>query len=253
MVSVVILAKNEEEAIKDCLESVAWADEKIVIDDFSEDKTAEIAKKLGATVYKHPLQNDFAQQRNFGLDKANGDWVLFLDADERVSHSLQYEINTAIHDSLNIIQGYYLKRLDTMWGKQLTHGEIGSIMLLRLARKNSGRWKGKVHEVWEVKGKKDKLANPLDHFPHQSIRDFLREINYYSTLRAQELHKKKKKSNSFQIVAFPVGKFISNYLFRLGFLDGIPGLLIAVMMSFHSFLVRGKLWQLTHQKGEKKA
>ena len=244
MVSVIILARNEELTIRQCLSSVAWADEKIVIDDYSEDKTVEIAKEMGAKVYKRSLGNDFSKQRNFGLEKATGDWILFLDADEKISHSLQYEVTTAIHDALNTTKGYYVKRFDTIWNKKVTHGEVGSVVLLRLARKGSGLWKGKVHETWRVKGKKEKLHHTLDHYPHQTMTAFLSEINYYSTLRAQELFKKRKTTNLFQIITFPVGKFIFNYFFRLGFLDGVPGLIIAVMMSFHPFLVRGKLWQL---------
>ena len=249
MVSVVILAKNEEGTIGKCLNSVAWADEKIVIDDFSTDDTVKIAESQGAKIFRHPLQNDFAAQRNFGLEKAKGDWVLFVDADERINHSLQYEITTEINDPLNTNKGYRIKRFDTIWGRRVIHGEVGSVTLLRLARKNSGLWKGKVHETWEIKGKTETLQHKLDHFPHQSVKSFLKEINYYSTLRATELTKKRKKSSAYQIVLYPIGKFLMNYFFRLGFLDGIPGLLIAVMMSLHSFLVRAKIWQLTNKKG----
>lgn len=247
MVTAVILARNEEATIKACLESVAWADERIVIDDFSTDATVKIVESMGAKIYKHPLQNDFAQARNFGLQKAKGDWIFFIDADERMSHSLQYEITTQINDSMNTNKGYFVKRHDTIWGKRVTHGEVGAVTLLRLARKGSGNWKGKVHEEWDVKGKKEKLHHILDHYPHQSLRAFLRDINYYSTLRAQELYRKKKKSNGIIILFYPLLKFIHNYFLRLGFLDGIQGLLIAITMSFHSFLVRGKLWQLSRK------
>jgi len=242
--SAVILAKNEEATIRECLQSLSFCDERIVIDDFSTDRTAEIAKELGAVIYKHPLENDFARQRNFGLEKASGDWVLFVDADERVNHSLQYEITTETSDSMNTTLGYFIKRYDTIWGKKVTHGEVGSITLLRLARKNAGKWVGKVHETWEIKGKKGVLTHKLDHFPHQSLKEFLREINYYSSIRAEEMHKLKKKVYVYQIPFYPLGKFLYNYFFRLGFLDGLPGFIIAVMMSFHSFLVRGKLWQI---------
>lgn len=249
MVSVVVLAKNEELTIKACLESVSWADEIIVIDDFSHDKTSAIAEALGARVFKHPLQNDFSAQRNFGLEKANGDWILFVDADERVSHSLQYEITTHVNDPMNNSKGFYVRRVDTIWGRKVTHGEVGSVTLLRLARKGLGTWKGKVHEVWEIGGKTEKLQHRLDHYPHQSVKAFLTEINYYSTLRAQELFKKRKKTSVQQIIFYPTGKFFISYFWRLGFLDGMPGLLIATMMSFHSFLVRAKLWQLQFSKG----
>lgn len=243
--SAIVLAKNEESTIRDCLNSLSFCDERIVIDDFSTDKTAEIAKELGAKVYKHPLENDFARQRNFGLEKASGDWVLFIDADERVNHSLQYEITTEISNPMDTVVGYFIKRHDTLWGRKVIHGEIGSTTLLRLAKKSAGKWKGRVHEAWEIKGKRGALTHKLDHFPHQSLREFLREINYYSTIRAEELHKMKKKIYVHQIAVYPIGKFMYNYVVRLGFLDGLPGFMIAIMMSFHSFLVRGKLWHLS--------
>src|ERR1700749_2423337 len=113
MVSVIILTKNEEKNIKACLDSVAWCDEKIVIDDHSEDKTVEIAKKMGAKVYPRLLENDFADQRNYGLEKAKGDWIFFVDADERVSSALWYEIMQHTSDSIDDYVGYYIRRQDT--------------------------------------------------------------------------------------------------------------------------------------------
>lgn len=248
MISVIILTKNEEKNITGCLESVVWCDEKIIIDDHSTDKTAELAKEKGAVVYKRYMQNNFADQRNFGLEKAKGDWVLFIDADERVSSALWYEIMQHSSESITESTGFYIKRQDIMWGKVLKHGETGNITLLRLAKKDAGKWVGSVHEIWKVQGKTLLLKNPLDHFPHPTISEFLSEINFYTDLRAQELYKKGIKSNWASILFYPTGKFISNYWVRGGFLDGVPGLLVSLLMSFHSFLVRSKLWFLW-QKG----
>jgi glycosyltransferase involved in cell wall biosynthesis len=242
MISVIILTKNEEENIAQCLDSVSWCDEKIIIDDHSTDKTVEIAKKKGAKVFIHSMYNDFSQQRNFGLEKANGDWLLFIDADERVSSSLWYEIMQRTSDSFDESSGYYIKRQDTMWGKLLKHGEVGNITILRLAKKGVGKWEGKVHEQWKVHGKTQLLKNPLDHFPHPSISEFLREINYYTDLRAEELFNKRVKSTWLSVIVYPKTKFVLNYFFKRGFQDGLPGFVFAMMMSLHSFLVRGKLW-----------
>ncbi len=126
----------------------------------------------------------------------------------------------------------------------MRYGETGSIKLLRLAKKDSGIWEGKVHERWKVKGKVWELKNPLLHCPHQTISEFLSEINFYSTIRTQELFDQGVKTSVWQIIIYPLGKFIQNYFFKRGFLDGIPGFVVATIMSFHSFLVRGKLWQL---------
>jgi len=244
--SVIIIAKNEENNIIDCIESVEFASEIIVVDDNSYDNTAELAKKHGAKVCTYSGDDDFSKRRNFGLEKAGNEWVLFVDADERVSLYLQKDIKNAITQEESV--GYYLKRQDYLWGKPLLHGETAHVALLRLGKKTAGRWSGAVHEVWDITGKTSLLPNALDHYPHQTITEFLTEINQYTTLRAQELHKKGVTVSWLEIIIYPKGKFVLNYLFRLGFLDGIHGLVFAILMSFHSFLVRGKLWTLWQKK-----
>lgn len=243
MISAIILAKNEEQNIIDCIQSVKFCDEIIVIDDNSTDTTASLAKKSGAKVITHPLTNDFSKQRNFGLTLATHEWVLFIDADERVSNDLGEEIQSVTQKHA-AISGYYMKRIDSMWGKFLKHGETGSIYFLRLAKKHSGTWVGKVHESFISSEPTAELKQPLLHFPHVTLDEFLREINFYSTLRAEELFEEQVKTNWFQIAAFPIGKFIQNYFGKQGFLDNTPGLVFAIVMSLHSFLVRGKLWLL---------
>lgn len=251
MITVAILTKNEEKNIIDCIKSVEWCDEIIIVDDYSTDKTIENVQKLNngkIRIYKHKLDNDFAKQRNYALEKAKSEWVLFIDADERVTVSLQYEILATINGQIESQNGYYLKRKDTMWGKTLRHGELNKIKFLRLAKKNKGLWKGDVHETWDVSGRKGELGNPIIHLPHQDIKTFLEEINFYTTLRSEELFNKRIKTNSLQIIYKPVGKFLYNYIIRLGFLDGIRGLMFAIIMSMHSFLVRAKLWILWQKK-----
>jgi len=248
MISGIVLVKNQEEQLKKCLASISFCEEIIVIDDYSVDASVKVAEKAGARVYKRKLDGDFASQRNFGLEKAKNEWVFFVDADEVVSEQLATELYQLTSQFLTSISGYYIKRVDFLWGRRLTHGDSGSTKLLRLAKKSQGKWEGKVHETWTVLGEKGILSYPLYHYPHQSIREFLKEINFYTTLRAKELYSQKKKVNAFSIAAYPLGKFILLYLIKLGFLDGIPGMISALMMSFHSFLVRGKLWQLQQKK-----
>ena len=253
MISVIILTKNEEENILDCLETVAWADEIIILDDNSEDRTVEIAENLklkNLKILTRALEEDFSKQRNFALSYATSEWVLFIDADERVAPELRREINDFIIEEKDkpVFNGMFLKRKDVMWGKLLKLGETGNIKLLRLARKKSGVWYGKVHERWLVEGETDTFQNLLVHYPHQTISEFLREINFYTTLRAKELLEKGEKSSIFKIIFYPKAKFLQNYIFRLGFLDGIEGLVQAILMSFHSFLVRAKLWTYLDKK-----
>ncbi len=246
-ITAVVLTKNEEKNITECLKTLQWCDEILLIDDNSTDKTISLAEKIGATVIKHALNDDFSQQRNFALEKAKNDWVFFVDADERVTKELEKEIKKTLEENPRTT-AFYIKRDDFMWGKLLKHGETSRIYLLRLAKKDTGLWYGKVHESWVSNTKAGELTQPLYHYPHVTIAEFLDDINYYSTLRAQELYQQGKTANWFTIILYPKAKFFHNYLLRLGLLDGVAGLVFAIMMSFHSFLVRGKLWLLIQKK-----
>lgn len=247
-ISAIILTKNEEKNIEACIKALQGCEEIIVIDDNSNDKTTQIAKKLGATVFIHSLQNNFSDQRNFGLEKAKNEWVLFIDADERVSKALSDEILQTIQNPFDPFTGYFTKRTDILWEKELRHGEVANIKLLRLAKKSSGKWQHPVHETWNIKGQIGELKKPLLHYPHQSIAEFLKELNFYTDLRAKELYDQKITSSFLSIIFYTKGKFFVDYFYKLGFLDGIPGLIVAILMSFHSFLVRGKLWLLWQKK-----
>lgn len=248
MLSAIILTRNEEQNIVDCIESVSFCDEIIVIDDYSQDRTVELSKREKAHVLKRALKGDFATQRNFGLDQAKGDWVLFIDADERISSALRNEITSLIINRSSLINGYSIKRRDNMWGRELRYGETGNIKLLRLAKKNAGRWEGKVHETWRINGEIEELQNSILHYPHPTVVEFLEEINFYTDLREEELYEKGTKSYWWSIILYPKTKFILNYFVKQGFRDGIPGLVFALLMSFHSFLVRGKLWLLWNKR-----
>lgn len=243
--STVILAKNEEKQVGRAIESVEFSNEIIVIDDFSTDKTTEIAKEMGAAVYVKRLADNFSQQRNFGLQKSRGDWILFLDSDEFLSKELQAEIKKIINGATKY-SAFYIKRRDYMWGSELKYGELRKIRnkgLIRLVKKNSGKWSAPVHETFVTTFPVGRLDSYLNHFPHQSVSDFLVEINFYSTLRAKELLQQGIKPSLWTIIFYPAGKFIFNYFLQLGFLDGPVGFLYSFMMSFHSFLVRAKLYQ----------
>jgi glycosyltransferase involved in cell wall biosynthesis len=250
MISAIVLTKNSEKTIARTLESLSFADEIVVIDDLSNDATIQIVKNYTRAIYSHALVNDFSSQRNFALKKAKGEWVFFVDSDEVVPKPLAKEIQRITHTPLPVTSavGYYIKRLDCMWGKTLLHGETGSVRLLRLARKDKGIWKHRVHEVWHIQGKIHDLHHPLLHYPHPDVAQFLSKINMYSTLVADEYFERKVSCPSWEIIVYPLAKFIRNYILHVGFLDGMPGLLVSIMMSFHSFLVRGKLYARYHQK-----
>lgn len=245
MISAVVLTHNSAATLSTTLKSLTFADELLVIDDHSTDETLTIAKSHKAIVTTHTLGEDFATQRNLGLQLAQGDWVLFVDSDEIVSESLANEIIQVSHAPSDI-QGYMVKREDMMWGKVLRHGETENVRLLRFAKKEAGEWVRPVHEVWQVKGLIGNFVSPLLHTPHPSVSQFLDSVSRYSTINAQYLYKQKTKIPLWHVVAYPVAKFFVNYIWRLGFLDGTQGAIVALMMSFHSYLVRSKLWLLTH-------
>ena len=250
MVSAIILSHNDEDSIGKTIRSLSWCDEILVVDDYSVDRTVTLAKEEGALVFTRHLSGDFAAQRNFALEKAKREWVLFVDSDEIVSDELQNEIRSAVKN--NDVVGYYVKRQDFLFGRPLTHGETANVMLLRLAKKNAGVWRRPVHEVWVVHGTVGYLSRPLMHYPHPNVAQFLDEINRYSSLNAEYLYSSGVKPSLWQIIAYLKAKFLVNYIWRMGFLDGTPGVLVALMMSFHSFLTRAKLYLLwKHRQSEK--
>ena len=248
MLSCVVLTKNEEKYLPRCLRTLKFCDEIVVVDDFSQDKTVAIAKKFGARVFQRRLNNNFAAQRNFGLQKAKGDWVLFVDADEEVTPQLRKELLQSI--KVGKYDGFYLGRQDYFLGKRLRFGETARVKLLRLAKKGKGQWRMPVHEVWRIKGKIGELKNPLLHRRHLTVAQFVDKLNFYSSIRAQQLYRQGVRSSWLTILAYPLGKFFYNYFWRLGFLDGQVGFVMAVLMSIHSFLVRAKLYLLWLNKGE---
>lgn len=241
-ISVVILTKNNQETIKPCVDSISFADEMIVVDDFSEDETRGVVRKLGAKVYKRKLGNNFAEQRNFGLKKAGCKWILFIDSDEVVTKKLADEIIQTTSNPFIRTEGIYIKRKDFMWGKEIRYGETGKIKLLRLARNGAGKWKRNVHEYWDVVGRTSTLINPIHHYPHANLKEFISSVNWSSTLHAKENRKEGKKSNLVKIIFWPIGHFVVNWVLKRGFMDGVYGFVIALIMSFHSFLAWSKLW-----------
>jgi glycosyltransferase involved in cell wall biosynthesis len=248
MISAVVLTNNSESVIKRCLNSLSFCSETIIIDDFSNDKTAEIAKKLGARVYQRHLDGNFAKQRNFGLRRAKEKWVLFIDDDEVVTRELADEIVQITSKFELGYSGFYLTRQDLLWERVLRYGEPGRIKLLRLAKKVAGKWQREVHEYWNIKGDTKTLKHPIIHYPHQTLSEFILSVNHMSSLHAKANQKEEKGSGLFKIIIWPLGKFINNYLIKLGFLDGTQGIVHALTMSFHSYLSWSKLWLLQRKK-----
>lgn len=245
-ITAVVLTKNEEQHIDRCLQSLQFCDEILVVDDCSTDQTVKIAGKYKTRVVQRALNNDFTSQRNFAQSEARGEWILYIDADEEVSIPLKNEINKALNDDKLTKRAYYIPRRDYWWGKELKFGEVAGARskgFIRLVKKNSGKWMGKVHERFIIGSFVGRLNNFINHYPHPTVKDFIEEVNHYSTIRAQELYAQGKYTNIFEILINPFGKFIYTYFILFGFLDGAVGFAYSFFMSFHSFLVRAKLYQ----------
>ena len=243
MITAIVLTHNSESTLDKCLSSLSWCDEILVIDDFSEDATVQMAKKHKSTVLKRALANDFAAQRNFGLKQARFEWVLYIDADEFIPQELQNEISEAISSNSDI-KGFYFNRSDLFAGEVLNYGESAYWKEIRLAQKNAGAWKGSVHERWMIEGNIGYLKYPIIHNQQTDLTGFLSKINFYSTLAAREFYEQGKRSSLGQIIFYPTAKFLINYFVKMGIRDGMPGFIQAICMSFHSFLVRSKLYLL---------
>jgi glycosyltransferase involved in cell wall biosynthesis len=237
--SAIIITDKKVSEIGATLQSVVFANEVLVIvDQEKPDKTSEIP---GARVYYRPLTSDFAAQRNFGLAKAGGDWVLFIDDDEIVTTELADEIKKAT--GTDRFDAYYLPRRDIIAGKMLKHGETGNMKITRLAKKSVGKFVRPVHEVWEIKGRVGELKNPLLHYRENYISAFIDRIALYGPLDARALKKEGKPFAIWRMILYPKAKFLLNYFLKLGFLDGYLGFFQAYLMSIQSLSIRVFQWQ----------
>lgn len=250
-ITAVVLARNAAQSLPACLKSLAWCDERIVMDDNSTDATREIAREAGALVHTRALNDNFAAQRNAAVDLARNDWILFIDSDEIVSPKLKQEIQNIVFSEH--VTRARVRRRDHFLGAALTHGEVAAAAqkgICRLVKRGSGSWKGAVHETWHPhRGDEAFLEGYIEHYPHPSVTEFLREVNRYSSIRAMELYTANTPFRMWDPILYPVGKFIYTYFVKMGFRDGAEGFIYSFIMAFHSFLVRAKLFQLRFYGG----
>ncbi len=237
-VSVAIITKNEEQNIEDALKSVVDAKEIVIVDAFSSDRTVEICRKYTDKIFQHEWEG-FALQKQKAVDYAKGEWILILDADERVTPELKAEIINAV--SAFDCNGFYIPRENYFLGKWIKHSGWWPDYTLRLFRKNKGYFEiREVHEKIIVEGKTEYLKQPLKHFTYRSLSDFIFRMDNYSALAARELKKKKGAAGLLSLLIRPPATFIKMYCLRLGFLDGIHGLILAVLYSYYTFLKYAK-------------
>lgn len=246
--SVVIITLNEEENLPRCLASIKKiADEIVVVDSGSKDKTISIARNWGARVFVRPFDN-FANQRNFALEKARGTWILSVDADETVTKSLAKEIKKAICSDK--FDAYSIPRKNRIFGKFIKHTRWQPELdrHIWLFKKEKGRWVGDVHEEVEVQGKVSKLNSAKIHYQYKTVAEFFEMMNRYSEMEAEEKFRKGIKFSYFRLFYDPLYNFLVRFFYRLGFLDGWRGFVLSYLMAIYHLQVWAKIWERQNKK-----
>jgi glycosyltransferase involved in cell wall biosynthesis len=240
--SAAVITWNEEERLRACLESVAWADEIIVVDAESTDKTVQVAREFTDRIWVRPWPG-FVAQKNFALDQAAGEWVLSLDADEQVTPDLRREIEVVLAQG-GPCDGYAIPRKNFFWGVWVRHGRLYPDYQRRLFRRGRGRFLERlVHESVEIQGTVGRFESPLLHHSYRNLDEFLQRSNRYSTLAAEEWIRRGVRVSPADLVFRPLGRFLSMYLLHLGFLDGWRGFLLAGLYAHYVFLRTAKVWE----------
>ena len=244
--SVIIITKNESAHIVGCLQSVAWADEIIVLDSGSVDDTVDLCRAVTDKVYSTDWQG-FGIQKQRALDKATGDWVLSIDADEIVTPELKLEIQQAIQ--IGDMNGFEIPRLSNYCGRQIRHGGWFPDYVLRLFRRDCGRFTDHVvHERIVVDGNTARLNTPFLHDAFVDFEEVLHKVNNYSTLGATVLYERGVRSSLRKAIMKGVWTFIRTYFLKAAFLDGQQGLMLAISNAEGAYYKYVKLWALQHLK-----
>ena len=247
-VSVCIITKDEEGNLPECLDSVKWADEIVVVDSRSRDRTREIAAAAGAKV----LERDFPghiEQKNFAVGQAAHDWVLCIDADERLSPELSASGRRALEDPGDRA-GFECARLTFHGGRPIRHGGWYPDRKLRLFDRRRARWGGRnPHDHVVADGPVGRLEGDLLHHSYRSLSDHVRQIDFFTTIAAREKKARGERSSLFRLALHPFGKFLRMYFLKAGFLDGTAGFVVAVTGAYYVFLKYAKLRELDRADG----
>ena len=259
-ISVVILTRNEESNIKECLETVKWADEIIVIDDESTDKTVEIARCYTDKVISHPLNDNFSAQRNLGIDNASGDWILQMDADERVTEELKEKILELLAKGSDL-SAFRFRRLNNFCGRFMKYGGENLHRPLRLFKKGNARFLisgSRVHEEIKIDGGIGDIDADMEHYNFPDISHYISTQNHYSGIEAKDLFDKvgliPEKRLRKELVVGPLKLFFKIYIKRKGYKDGLHGLIFAALSAWRRFLIYARYWEMNREfygKGHK--
>lgn len=249
-VSVIVITKNEEHNIDDCLRSVSWAKEIVVVDTGSTDATIERARQFTEKVFSHEWQG-YGETKNFALQQCSYEWVLWIDADERVTPELQGEIQKALEMVENTTVAFRIPRLANFLGKWIYHCGWYPGKVIRLFRKSSATFsKAKVHEQLLVgEGKIGELQAHLLHYTDPTLEHYFEKLNRYTSLAAEDLYARRKRFHLYQLFVHPLWIFVKMYILKAGFLDGMQGFILCVLSAHYVFVKYAKLWEQTAKGG----
>lgn len=243
-ISVLVTTLNEEERLAECLASVMWADERLVVDSGSVDRTAEIALEHGARVIVHPYESP-ARQKNWGLTQCRHEWVLILDADEVVSPPLAEELQ-ALHSAGPRHDGHWIRRENVFMGKVMRYGGWESDRVIRFVQRDRARYDDRlVHEEIDLPGPLPTLQHPMRHHTFRSFQQYWPKVERYSVHGALDAFGRGKRANAWTVFSHAIGRFVRMYLLRRGFLDGGHGLVLALFSTFTTYLKYARLWELS--------
>jgi len=248
--SAVIVSFNEEKKISDCLKSVQFADEVLVVDSFSTDKTEEICHSFGAR-FLNKKWLGYVQQKNFAANQSTHEWVLSIDSDERCSPSLKKEIQNILRNPETAEAGFSIPRKVFYINRWIRNGGWYPARKVRLFQKKLARWEGEdPHDRVEVDGKCGKLTGEIYHFSFDNISSHFQTINNFTTVAAKEKIAKGRRTNIIGILLRPYSMFFKMFLLKTGFFDGMPGFIIAVLSWFHVFSKYVKIWELQKTRSQ---
>jgi glycosyltransferase involved in cell wall biosynthesis len=239
--TVTVITRNESANLAPALDSVSWADEVLVVDSGSTDDTAAIARRHGARVIVREWPG-YSAQKNLAADEASHDWILSVDADERVTPALASEIGGLLAGEPPA-RGYRIPRVSFYLGRWIRSTDWYPDYQLRLYDRRTGTWAGLVHEGVAVDGPVGRLRADLQHLPYRDMAHHLQTIDRYTTLAAQQMRERGVRVGVAGLVARPLGAFLRNYLARAGWRDGSVGLVVSVLNSYYVFLKFAKLWE----------
>jgi glycosyltransferase involved in cell wall biosynthesis len=243
-ISAVIISYNEQEKIESCLCSLSSvADQIIVVDSFSTDDTLEICRRHADKIVQRPWTG-YRDQKQFAVSLADHDWVLSIDADERLAEELAAELR-AWKDSTPRANGYFLPRRTFFLGRWIRYTTWYPDWQMRLFRKSKGNWEGgRVHESFRVQGRTGKMKAPLEHFTYSSLSEYATQLERFSSLKAADQYEAGQRAGLLKLVCQPPAIFFKNYLLRLGFLDGVPGFAVSALSAVSRLFQLLKLWEL---------